>query len=372
MVFSICDVELLRLLRWCRYIAPSDLLGFDELTIESLKTMKLIRSQRSSKYLTLTGKGNDFLERLYSGIPERMPVSYKAHDALRRARISKIALTSYAAGLVVFSNNLLCLNDDLHYYLPTLMRGNSANPWSNSRIAALLRLGDTLYAAHYVCPGIGELLLNDELNAFMNNTSQIKNVRRAFVFAGDSYESILAELDAAPAKEPGRYVSYADAFRQLDLPVHLLSCDAVGAMQLRLMAISDYRQTLSRAALKGQFTAAPSDVPAWDAIYEGKPFVVAADMDLNRIDGAIRTAQERNLMPISMIALKPQFDTVLRKRYREKGLARVFTLKEDMLRELGVSQLFVPSSDAYKTEKGDVINAPLIQAARKAGGSGNR
>ena len=138
------------------------------------------------------------------------------------------------------------------------------------------------------------------------------------------------------------------------------------------MAIPDYRQALSRAALKGQFTAAPSDVPAWDAIYEGKPFVVAADMDLNRIDGAIRTAQERNLMPISMIALKPQFDTVLRKRYREKGLARVFTLKEDMLRELGVSQLFVPSSDAYKTEKGEVINAPLIQAARKAGGSGNR
>lgn len=87
MVFSICDVELLRLLRWCRYTAPSDLLGFDELTIESLKTMKLIRSQRSSKYLTLTGKGNDFLERLYSSIPERMPVSYKAHDALRRARI---------------------------------------------------------------------------------------------------------------------------------------------------------------------------------------------------------------------------------------------------------------------------------------------
>ena len=67
MVFSICDVELLRLLRWCRYIAPSDLLGFDELTIESLKTMKLIRSQRSSKYLTLTGKGKDCIPAFPSG-----------------------------------------------------------------------------------------------------------------------------------------------------------------------------------------------------------------------------------------------------------------------------------------------------------------
>ena len=345
---------------------------FDERTVDNLRGLRFIRVHSASGAFTMTNAGNEFLESIFENLPENVRQSYLAANTLRRIRRASIMVTAYRAGLQVFTTDLAALERQPSLYFPTLMRGHGTNPWSNSRIAALLRLGDTLYAAHYVCPGIGELLLNDELNAFMNNTSQIKNVRRAFVFAGDSYESILAELDAAPTKEPGRYVSYADAFRQLDLPVHLLSCDAVGAMQLRLMAISDYRQALSRAALKGQFTAAPSDVPAWDAIYEGKPFVVAADMDLNRIDGAIRTAQERNLMPISMIALKPQFDTVLRKRYREKGLARVFTLKEDMLRELGVSQLYVPSSDAYKTEKGEVINAPLIQAARKAGGSGNR
>lgn len=284
----------------------------------------------------------------------------------------KLSLVSYSAEVPVFTKNLSALVELNGHYLTALMRGRGANPWSNSRIAALLRLGDTLYAAHYVCPDIGEMLLIDELNAFVNNTSRIKNVQRGFFFAGESYEDILTELDRPPGKESTRYVSYADAFRQIELPVHLLPCNDTGAMQLRLMSIPDYRQKLSRAALKTQFASAPSDTPSWDAMYEGKPFVVAGDMNLRRIDTAIRTAQERNLAPIAMIALKPQFDAVFRKRYREKGLARVFTLKDDMLRELGVSRLHKPSREAFKTEKGEVIDAPLIQTARRSGGSGNQ
>ena len=372
MIFTIRDIELLRLLRWCRYIDPGDLSIFDERTVTNLAGLRLIRFQRSTKYLILTGKGNEFLEARMTDLPERMPVSYKKHDALRRTRVSQISLTAYQAGMTVFTTGLQEFEKAFTFFLPTLMRTNSANPWSNSRIAALLRLGNTLYAAHYVCPGIGELLLADELNAFMNNTGRIGNVRRAFFFVGESFSDILAELDRPCIGDSTRYVSYADAFRLLDLPVHLLPCDETGAMQLRLMALPDYRQRLSRAALKGQYAPAPPDVPAWDAMYEGKPFVVAADMELKRIDAAIQAAQEKGLAPIAMIALKPQFEAVLKKRYREKGLARVFTLKDDMLQELGASSLYVPPLDAYRTEKGEVIDAPLIQAARRTGGSGNQ
>ena len=372
MIFTTRDIELLRLLRWCRYIDPDDLKMFDEKTITNLKGIKMIRAQRSSKYLFLTGTGGEFLESVFADIPARMPISYKTQDALRRARIAKIALLSYSAGLNVFTNDLTCLEYDASYFLPTLMRSNSANPWSNSRIAALLRLGDTLYAAHYVCPGIGELLLTDELNAFNNNTSQIKNVRRAFFFAGQSYTDVLAELGAAPANEPGRYVSYADAYRQLSLPVHLLSCDTTGSMQLRLMAMPDYRQVLTRSALQTKYAEAPPEIPSWDAMFDGKPFVMAADMDLRRIDAAIKAAKERGIAQIVMVALKPQVEAVLKSRYRETGLARVFSLKEEMLSDLGINKLYTPPLEGFRTEKGEVIDAPLIQAARKAGGSSGK
>lgn len=367
MIFAKRDIELLLLLRWCRYIDPNDLTFLDCQTIENLEGMKLLRRQRSNEYLTLTGKGNDLLEEHITGLPPRMPVSYKKHDAIRRARIARVALTAYQAGITVFNTGVQRLEEPFHYFLPSLMRGQSANPWSNSRIAALLRLGDILYAAHYVCPGIGEMLLVDELNAFHNNTAQIKNVARAFLFAGASYGDILAELDAEPAKEPKRYVSYADAYRQLTLPVHLLSCDATGAMQLRLMAMPDYRQTLTRAALQTRYAPAPKDVSVWDALFDGKPFVMAADMNLRRIDAAIQAVRERGMNQIVMAALKPQVEAVLKKRYRDTGLARVYSIKEDALRELGVSTLYTPPMEGYRTEKGEVIHAPLIQAARKTG-----
>lgn len=366
MIFTVRDVELLRLLRWCRYIMPEKLKGqFDAVTISNLKSLKLIRANKTHDALTLTASGGQFLDRLFQDMPGNVRLAHTAADTIRRIRVSSVTVTAYQAGFDVFTTELASLDQSGAYFLPMLMRGKGVNPWSNSRIAALLRLGDSLYAAHYVCPNIGDMLLIDELNTFMNNTARITNVRRAMIFAGESYEDILAELDRLPGKESTRYVSYAGAFRQIEMPVHLLPCDATGAMQLRLMGIPDYRRKLCRAALKAQYAESPSDVPSWDAMFEGKPFIVAADMDLRRIDAAIQAAKERGLGPVSMVALKPQVDAVLKRRYREKGLARVFTLKDEMLRELGVSQLYVPSPDAYKTEKGEVVDAPLIQAARR-------
>ena len=368
MIFTVRDIELLRLLRWCRYVVPNDLRRvFDVNTINNLKSARLIRSSKVQKSLTLTAKGNQLLEELTQNIPENIRHAHTAADTLRRIRVSAIITTAYQAGLDVFTTGVEALEENRALYLTALMRGKGANPWSNSRIAALLRLGDTLYAAHYVCPGIGELLLTDELNAFNNNTSQIKNVRRAFFFAGVSYEDVIAELGIPPATELGRYVSYADAYRQLSLPVHLLSCDTTGAMQLRLMAMPDYRQALTRSALQTKYAEAPPEIPSWDALFDGKPFVMAADMDLRRIDTAIKEARERGVAQIVMVALKPQVEAVLKSRYRETGLARVFSLKEEMLSDLGINKLYVPPLEGFRTEKGEVIDAPLIQAARKAG-----
>ena len=368
MIFTIRDIELLCLLRWCRYLPPDELADcFDEMTIANLKGLRLILAHKASGALTMTSEGDTFLEAYIKSLPENVRQSYLAANTLRRIRRASVMLTAYRAGLRVFTTDIMSLKERSAFYLPTLMRGHGTNPWSNSRIAALLRLGDMLFAAHYVCPGIGEMLLVDELNAFHNNTAQIKNVARAFFFAGASYGDILAELDVEPATELKRYVSYADAYRQLSLPVHLLSCDATGAMQLRLMALPDYRQTLTRAALQARYAPAPKDVPAWDALFEGKPFVMAADMDLRRIDDAIHAARERGMNQIVMAALKPQVEAVLKKRYRDTGLARVYSIKEDALRELGVSTLYTPPMEGYRTDKGEVIHAPLIQAARKTG-----
>lgn len=367
MIYSIRDLELMKVLRWCRYADPDSLMKiFGATAVSNLITLKLVKKHKPRGYLSLAAKGNVLLEKALQNCPEYIQLPYRAQHVERRVRDTRLMLTAYSAGISVFATKASALADEDGFYLTALMRGRGTNPWSNSRISSLLRLGTTLYGAHYICEHIGNILLHEELNSFMNNTSQVRNVRRALLFAGECYDEILSELKLPPDEKSGRRVSYADAYRQIDLPVYLLPCDTTGAMQLRLMSMPDYRQVLARAALKSQFRPAPADVPEWDAMFEGKPFAIAADMELRRLDKAIRSAKERNLMPVSMLALKPQVDMVLKKRYREKGLARVFTLKEHTLSELGIDQLYTPPAEAFRTEKGDVIDAPLIQTDRKS------
>lgn len=367
MIFTIRDLELMQTLRWCRYADPAGLMRvFGKTEVSNLISIKLIKKHKSRGYLSLAIKGNSLIEKEIRDCPEYIQLPYRAQHVERRVRAAKIMLTAYSAGICVFIKKQSALSDENGYYLTALRRGRGANPWSNSRIAALLRLGDMLYGAHYVCEDIGNMLIMDEMNAFMNNTSQFRNVRRALLFAGESYEKVLSELDKAPEKESANRVSYSEAYRQINIPIYLLPCDTTGSMQLRLMSIPDYRQVLARAALKSQYCPAPKENPEWDAMFEGNPFIVAADMELRRLDRAIRSAREQKLMPVSMLALKPQVDAVLKRRYRDKGLARVFTLKEDTLRELGINQLYTPPSEPFRTEKGEVIDAPLIKADRKS------
>lgn len=46
----------------------------------------------------------------------------------------------------------------------------------------------------------------------------------------------------------------------LHLPVHLLSCDDTGAVQLQIMSVPDYRQRLTRAALRSHYQ---SPIKTW-------------------------------------------------------------------------------------------------------------
>ena len=373
MLLSIRDIELLRLLRWCRCIDPADLANLaDDTTLANLKMVKLIRVHETSHTLTLTSKGNELLEAHFNDLPENIRLAYRTADTLRRTRVAKLILTACRAGFSVFTTELLSLESNATSFIPSMMRGRGANPWSNSRIALLMRLGDMLATVHYVCPGIGDILLTDELNSFTNNTAPIQKVRRVMIFAGESYQSVLQELQRAPGGEDSRLVSYADAYRVCGFPVHLLSCDDTGALQLRIMAQPDYRQRLTMAALKSYYQHPPREYPEWDAMFDGAPFVMAVDMDLRRIDTAIESAKEMGFRQIAMAALDGQVKAVLNPRYRGTGLARVFTLSEDAVASLGDMTLYTPSTRQFETPEGDVINAPLIQADRKSGRQGKK
>ena len=137
------------------------------------------------------------------------------------------------------------------------------------------------------------------------------------------------------------------------------------------MAVPDYRRKLTQAALKGQYRPPPDDAPEWDATFQGVPFLMAADMDLRRINAAIRAARNRGFPQIAMAALEGQAEQVLFPRCRDKNLARVFVLTSEAISTVTgrKSAPYVPPRTQFLTAKGEMADAPLIQTHRKAGRS---
>ena len=234
----------------------------------------------------------------------------------------------------------------------------------------IVSLGGIYYTAHYVCPGIGRMAVNDELAAFHNHTNFGKNTQRAFLFAGSSYESVIEELKTQDEKRNEKLIRYGEAYHCLHAPIHLLSCDETGAQQLQIMTVPDYRVKLTRLMLRSAYQPPPEDIAAWDGLYNGHPFVVGADMDLRRIDTAVRTAKQHGCLPIALAALEGQGSAVLLQRYADPGCATVYKVTENVLSELlgRAPNLYVPPRTQFLTEKGDVVDAPLIKAPGKAGG----
>lgn len=368
MIFSQADFDLLRLIRWSRHILPATIDGlFSERDIQNLMALGLIKIHQRSGSFVLTAKGNQLLNETLSIAAPDTPPSYRPAEMLRRLRLSTLAVTAYRAHIHIFTTGPEELSDSPSLFLTAGARGRGHNPWGSTRVAALAHLGGLLLDVHYVCADIGKLCLADELTVFNNCAARFKGLRRAFLFAGERYADVLAELMDGDSSLDNKFVHYAAAYRALRLPVHLLSCDSVGAVQLQIMAVPDYRTRLTQAALKSYYQPPPADAPDWDAVYGRMPFVLAADMDLRRIDAAIQTAQARGHQQVAMAALKEQGEALLLSRYR--GLVQFYALTDHAVSELlgRPATLRTPGRTQFLTSKGDVVDAPLIKAAGKIG-----
>ena len=281
---------------------------------------------------------------------------------MRSLRLRKLMLTVYHAGVSVFTTDVSALCEQA-MFLPMIARNRGANPWGSTRVAALLHTGDLMCAIHWVSPGIGCVALTDELTAFQNHTAAIPAKQRAMIFAASSYDEILAELDGAQDDHNTRLQTYREVYDGLKLPLFLLPCNGTGCLQLRIMGAPNYRELLAKIILKTHYVPPPAGRPMYDALYQSVPFVMAADMDLRRIDAVVEMARSDGLSQIALAALPEQVETVLNRRYRETGKARVFTITDAALRELlGSTAPYTPPDLPFYTSEGSVLDVPPLKA----------
>ena len=364
MMLSCRDLDILRLLRWCRMIRPKELCeAFSEDEVMNLSAAQMIRFSDAAKAWCLTPCGNRVLGSSGVTLPPAKAPTYREPDITRRLRLAQIVTTAYAAGVNIFLTKESELQSQPSLFLPFLHRNRGSNPWGSTRVAALLHTGDLMCAIHWVNPGIGCVALTDELTAFQNHTAAIPAKQRVIIFAASSYEEILSELDTVQEKQNTRLQSYREVYDCLKLPLFLLPCNGTGCLQLRIMGVANYRELLARIILKSHYAPPPAGRPMYDALYQGVPFVMAADMDLRRIDAVVEMARSDGPSQIALAALPEQVETVLNRRYRETGKARVFTITDAALRELlGSTAPYAPPDLPFYTSEGSVLDVPPLKA----------
>lgn len=363
MIFTTRDLDILRFLRWCRFATEEDFLRvFSNAEVQNLRFLHLMKYYLPARAYTLTAAGNRLLDTAFPKLPAAVAPAYKPADTIRRIRQSRLMTTAYQAGVSVFTTDVSALCEQA-MFLPMIARNRGSNPWGSTRVAALLHTGDLMCAIHWVNPGIGCVALTDELTAFQNHTAAIPAKQRAIIFAASSYEEILSELDTVQEKQNTRLQTYREVYDCLKLPLFLLPCNDTGCLQLRILSIPNYRELLARIILKSHYVPPPANRAMYDALYQGAPFVMAADMNLRRIDAAVETACSDGLSQIVLAALPEQAETVLNRRYRETGKARVFTITDAALRELlGSIVPYTPPDLPFYTSEGSVLDVPPLKA----------
>ena len=364
MMLSCRDLDILRLLRWCRMIRSKDLFeSFSKDEVMNLSAAQMIRFSDAAKAWLLTPCGNRVLGSSRFTLPPAKAPTYRDPDITRRLRLAQIVTTAYAAGVNVFLTKESELQSKPSLFLPFLHRNRGSNPWGSTRVAALVHTGDLMCAVHWVSPGIGCVALTDELTAFQNHTAAISAKQRTMIFAANSYADILSELDTGQANQNTRLQTYREVYDCLKLPLFLLPCNETGCLQLRIMGVPNYRELLARIILKSHYVPPPANRAMYDALYQGVPFVMAADMNLRRIDAALDAARSSGIPQIALAALPEQVETVLNRRYRETGKARVFTITDAALRELlGSTAPYAPPDLPFYTSEGGVLDVPPLKA----------
>ena len=130
MIFTTRDLDILRFLRWCRFVLAEDLTDvFSKIEVQNLEILRLIKLYLPAQAYTLTAAGNRLLDAAFPKLPAAVAPAYKATDTIRRIRQAKLMTTAYQAGVSAFTTDVSALCEQA-MFLPMIARNRGSNPWA--------------------------------------------------------------------------------------------------------------------------------------------------------------------------------------------------------------------------------------------------
>lgn len=382
MFFSTAEIEILRLAGWFKGI-PLELRRIDggifsPAGTESLCLYKLLYVTKNGLYLKLTPAGWSLLEHLGYHYPKDACYITDPQKLARRNEASKLLFTCYRAGIDIFADTPDRIAQTFVFLSSIAARRNPAftgsKVWAGCRMAGIIRLLDTAYILHYM-DGQG-LMFQNEMNLFHKLTNG-RCEHTAGIYAADSYVAAAEGLLFEPTfpedkRRPNGWRSFKESGKSMTLPLHLLECGDIGALQLMLMNMPDYRQTIAKLALCEDYRPPQEPFADLDAVSHslGLPLLVGIDMDVKRLGRACRAVRTNRtkLMVVTLEAQTEAYKLLLSTARMQDCIELVFLPDKLFFKALGRS-LYRPPLQPYQTPKGGYLDAADFTVHRKAGGS---
>lgn len=226
-------------------------------------------------------------------------------------------LTCLRAGIDVFQDNVNGLAFQPTFYPAFDLRDGEINLMNAANCSGFGHWGDKGYILEYVSPEGKGMSLTNELTHLHNFSSLFDrrlNGPLAMIFAGPSYRLIHKQLSERPPTKKRRksgFVDFGEVYRISDMPIHLLSCDETGAMQLALMKQPDHNARIARSSFGNRWKPHDELIPEADGCVDGNPLVIAADMDIRRVERVCMEASRQGRAEVMVAAFRSQMESFL-------------------------------------------------------------
>jgi hypothetical protein len=280
---------------------------------EKLIALKLMTRPRSGKYLMLTARGYEFLNEHGWHYERSVKRAYENSVALqRRLDVCSVMMTALRAGIDTLCDGPYALRGQPVFRPAFALRTGGVNLMNAASCIGFGHWGNTAYILQYAGKDSRGMYFANELSQLHRLApvfDESLSTPSAMILAGGSYAEVYERVHShvLPKTDTVRgYADYSDAYRLCELPVHLLSCDETGAMQLAVMCEPNYREKIAFAAFGDKWTRRDEQIPDADGCVDGCPLVIAVDMDVRRVMRVISEAQSLGRREIMLAALREQ------------------------------------------------------------------
>ena len=376
MIFDKYDFEVLRLCGVCRYLPTGlmrkfDVSYFKSGVIGTLKDRGYIKTQSDKLSYKLTKEGKRVLAEMGYIFPDDVRMNIKRQAYTRKLKNALWNVTLHLAGIDIFGEKASSLAEMKNGYISslTIRADEDQKVLAGTRFLGVLKINDSAYIPYFLSDENEWIIPGYENDTFISQIDSIKCIKKVnLVITGNSLEELWKCLhpEGEGSKLIHGQVRFNKALEELGHDCLLIPSGRNGVFQMKILTSSRYRERLAEAL--GCTIERTPDGPVCDGIKNGIPYIIAVDLNINRIIRLLKRLKsyDANLVP-RICCLSFQKKTIYKLlKFYDMQKTRILTIdNESVMNIFAEIKTYCCKKEAYITKEGKNVDANIQKSERK-------